>query len=102
LLISFHGGSPSSWTKWHRAGAAIAVVDRLGQSDKLPHARDALYEISLLDYDELRLCLQDTYTRKSRWEPQSEWHRPESPAPVIHPRATAKSIRSWRERWRAG
>jgi hypothetical protein len=73
LLISFRGGSRSSWTKWHRAGEAVVRVERLGQGDKLPHSLRALYQISFLGDVELRLCLQ-------------------GPAPVIHPRATAKSI----------
>ena len=96
-------GSRSTWTKWHRAGELISKVKgRYSEhSDKLPNARDALYQVAMLDETELRLCLDDTYTRKSVTAPEAEWQRPKNPKPVINPGATAASIRSWRERWRA-
>jgi hypothetical protein len=96
-------GGRSSWTKWHRAGEAIARVKaRFDEySDEMPSARDALYEVAMLDEQELRLCVQDTYTRKSITAPEAEWQRPKNPKPVINPGATAASIRSWRGRWRA-
>lgn len=102
LLMSL-GGSRSSVAKWVGAGQAIERVKKVGERhvDQLPtSSRDALYEIHLLTGDELHLSLRDTYTRKSRWEPRSEWRRPETATPVIHPGATAKSIKFWRDRWR--
>jgi hypothetical protein len=95
-------GSRTNWTKWHRAGEAIEKVRaRYEQNmDKLPVARDALYEIALLQPDELRLCLENKYTRTSVTQPEPEWHRPKSPKPVINPGATVGSIRNWRKNWR--
>jgi hypothetical protein len=95
-------GSRTNWTKWHRAGEAIEkvharFVDYVGN---LPMNRDALYEIAMLQADELRLCLENKYTRTSITESEAEWKQSKKPQPVINPRATAGSIRSWRKKWR--
>ena len=86
-------GGRSNWTKWHSAGKAIATVEAQFEQhiDKLPVSRDALYEIARLSPEEMGLCLESKYTRKSVTEPQKEWHRPRKPAPVINPAATAAS-----------
>lgn len=95
-------GSRGNWTKWYRAGEAIEKVHAQFESyaSKLPTTRDALYEIALLQPEELRLCLQNRYTRSSVTQPEAEWKRPAKPQPVINPGATASSIRSWRKNWR--
>ena len=54
-------GNRDNWTKWYRAGEAIEKVHAQFEKyvDKLPTSRDALYEIALLQPDELRLCLEN-------------------------------------------
>jgi hypothetical protein len=95
-------GSRGNWTKWYRAGEALEKVyaqfDKY--ANKLPTTRDALYEIALLQPDELRLCLENKYSRSSVTQPEAEWKRPKRLQPVINPAATASSIRSWRKNWR--
>ena len=95
-------GSRGNWTKWYRAGEAIEKVHTQFEkyANKLPSTRDALYEIALLQPDELRLCLENRYTRSSVTQPEAEWQRPKRLQPVINPGATASSIRSWRKNWR--
>jgi hypothetical protein len=95
-------GSRGNWTKWYRAGEAIEKVHAQFENyaNKLPTTRDALYEIAFLQPEELRLCLQNRYTRSSVTQPEAEWKRPTKPQPVINPGATASSIRRWRRTWR--
>ena len=95
-------GSRSNWTKWYRAGEAIEKVHAQFEkyADKLPATRDALYEVALLQPDELRLCLENRFTRTSVTQDEADWRRPKKPHPVINSGATAGSIRSWRKHWR--
>ena len=95
-------GSRGNWTKWYRAGEALAKVYSQFEkyANKLPTTRDSLYEIALLQPDELRLCLENNYSRSSVTQPEAEWKRPKRLQPVINPGATASSIRSWRKNWR--
>ena len=95
-------GSRNNWTKWYRAGEALEKVHAQFENcaNKLPTTRDALYEIAFLQPEELRLCLENRYTRSSVTQPEAEWKRPTKPQPVINPGATAGSIRSWRKNWR--
>ena len=95
-------GSRGNWTKWYRAGEAIEKVHvQFGKyADRLPTTRDALYEIALLQPDELRLCLENRYTRSSITQPEAEWKHPKRLQPVIHPGAAASSIQSWRKNCR--
>jgi hypothetical protein len=95
-------GSRSNWTRWCRAGEAIEKIRAQfeKQINKLPTNRDALYEIGMLQPGELRLCLENRYTRTSLTQGEADWKRPRKPQPVINPRATAGSIKSWRKNWR--
>jgi hypothetical protein len=95
-------GSRGNWTKWYRAGEALEKVHAQFDkyTNKLPTTREALYEIALLQPDELRLCLENKYSRSSVTQPEAEWKRPKRLQPVINPAATASSIRSWRKNWR--
>jgi hypothetical protein len=95
-------GSRGNWTKWYRAGEAIEKIHTQFDkyANKLPTTRDALYEIALLQLDELRLCLENRYTRGSVTQPEAEWKRPKRLQPAINLGATASSIRSWRKNWR--
>jgi hypothetical protein len=95
-------GSRGNWTKWYRAGEALEKVHAQFEkyANKLPTSRDALYEIALLQPDELRLCLENRYSRSSVTQPEAEWKRPKRLQPVVNPAATASSIRSWRKNWR--
>jgi gamma-glutamylcyclotransferase (GGCT)/AIG2-like uncharacterized protein YtfP len=95
-------GSRGNWTKWYRAGEALEKVHAQFEkyANKLPTTRDSLYEIALLQPDELRLCLENNYSRSSVAQPEAEWKRPKRLQPVINPGATASSIRSWRKNWR--
>jgi hypothetical protein len=95
-------GSRGNWTKWYRAGEAIEKVHVQFEkyADRLPTSRDALYEIALLQPDELRLCLKNRFTRTSVTQDEADWKCPKKPKPVINSVATAGSIRSWRKNWR--
>ena len=95
-------GSRDNWTKWYRAGEAIEKVHAQFEKydGRLPKTRDALYEIALLQPDELRLCLENRFTRTSVTQDEAGWKRPKEPQPVINSGATAGSIRSWRKNWR--
>jgi len=95
-------GNRTNWTKWYRAGEAIEKVRAAYHEhlDKLPMNLDALYEIAMLQPDELRLALENNYSRTSIIQSQAAWKRPRKPRSVINPEATASSIRSWRKNWR--
>ena len=94
--------SRGNWTKWYRAGEALEKVHAQFEkyANKLPTTRDALYEIALLQPEELRLCLENRYSRSSVTQSEAEWKRPKRLQPIINPAATASSIRSWRKNWR--
>ena len=85
----------SSWRSIRKVQAQFEKY-----ANKLPTTCDALYEIALLQPDELRLCLENIYSRSSITQPEAEWKRPKRLQPVINPGATASSIRSWRKNWR--
>ena len=85
----------SSWRSIRKSHAQFENC-----ANKLPTTRDALYEIAFLQPEELRLCLENRYTRSSVTQPEAEWKRPTKPQPVINPGASAGSIRSWRKNWR--
>jgi hypothetical protein len=100
-------GSRDNWTKWYRAGEALEKVHAQfdNYANKLPTTRDALYEIAFFQPEELRLCLENRYTRSSVTQPKAEWKRPTKRQPVINPGAgtipsdLAINIRrSWRPR----
>ena len=95
-------GNRTNWTKWYRAGEAIEKVRAAYHEhlDKLPMNRDALYEIAMLQPDELRLALENNYSRTSIIQSQAAWKHPRKPRSVINHEATASSIRSWRKNWR--
>ena len=95
-------GSRDNWTKWYRAGEAIEKVHAQFEkyAGRLPKTRNALYEIALLQPDELRLCLENRFTRTSVTQDEAGWKRPKEPQPVINSGATAGSIRGWRKNWR--
>ena len=66
----------------------------------MPTSKAALIELGEFTPDEIKLCLQDTYSRSSISDPESEWKHPDKPTPLINPSATAAHLRSWREAWR--
>lgn len=91
-------GKRANFTKYAAAGQELEKA-RIGEHrDRMPTTLTALYEVSQLTADELKLCLQDRYTRTSLTEePQGS----KKPKPLIHPEATAAEIKSWRTRWRS-
>ncbi len=93
-------GGRNNFVKYAKAGEAIKNVEGRykRQRTPLPTSMSALYEISQLTDNELTLCLQHTYSRKSLSERESEW-KGRSTKPLIHPHVTAAQIRSWREKW---
>jgi hypothetical protein len=96
-------GSLSSFTKYANVGDFREKIGaRYIQHEKqLPTSMTALYECSLLDDDELDLCLTDTWVRTEPTPDRAKWKRKGSkPRPVITPEATAASIKSWRDKWR--
>jgi hypothetical protein len=95
-------GSLPTWTKYAKVGELLQQTRaRTDKSfERLPYALEALYQISQLTDDEFRLCLQNTYMRTSLTQSESEWKRPKTPKPLIHPHVTAKAIEAWRRNWR--
>ena len=58
-------GKRANFTKWASAGEALSQA-RIGEyRDRMPTTLTALYEVSQLTPDELKLCVQDRYTRTS-------------------------------------
>jgi hypothetical protein len=90
-------GSRANFTKWASAGAALAKATFHKHSDRMPTTLTALYEVAQLTPDEVKLCLENRYTRKSLTDEPTGL---KTPSPVIHPEATAAAIKSWREHWR--
>lgn len=90
-------GKRSNFTKWASAGEALeqAKIDKY--RNRLPTTMTALYEVSQLSPDELKLGIQDTFTRESL---TSDPKGRKKPSPLIHPEVTAAEIKSWRTRWR--
>jgi hypothetical protein len=63
----------------------------------MPTTLTALYEVSQLTPEELKLCMQDRFTRESlTGVPRGR----QKPSPLIHPEVTAAEIRGWRTGWR--
>jgi hypothetical protein len=91
-------GKRANFTKWASSGEAIEKSVIEGHDERMPTTLTALYEIAQLRPEEVKLGLQDTYTRTSLTEdPKGN----KKPKPLIHPEATAAEIRSWRKRWRS-
>ena len=98
-------GQRANFTRYALAGKAIEKIEanfpELDALEKrLPHSIAALYELSQLNLDEIRICLQNTYKRRDLTAPQSEWTAPNKPKPLITPSVTAAQLKSWREKWR--
>ena len=53
--------------------------------------------MSQLTPDELKLCIQDRYTRTSLGD---QGTGKKTPSPLIHPEVTAAELKAWRTRWR--
>jgi hypothetical protein len=91
-------GSRANFTKWASSGEALEKARIDEHSDQMPTTLTALYEVSQLTPGELKLCLQDRYTRTSLTdEPKGS----KKPKPLIHPEVTAAEIKKWRVRWRS-
>jgi hypothetical protein len=58
-------GQRANFTKWPSAGAALSQAKIGEYRDRMPTTLTALYEVSQLTPDELKLCVQDRYTRTS-------------------------------------
>lgn len=90
-------GKRANFTKWASAGEAFEKARIEEHSERMPTTLTALYEVSQLTPDEVKLCLQDRFTRTSLTE-QPKGNK--KPNPLIHPEVTAAEIKSWRTRWR--
>jgi hypothetical protein len=90
-------GQLSNFTKYAAAGEVWEKAALHSYKDRLPLTLSGLYEVSLYTPDELKLALQNTYTRTSETATPTA---PKTPRPVIHPEATARQIRTWLDCWR--
>jgi hypothetical protein len=90
-------GKRANFTKWAMSGEALAKAEFSKYSDHMPTTLTGLYEVSQLTPEEVKLCLQDRYTRASLTDQPKGQKRP---SPVIHPDASAAEIKAWRNRWR--
>ena len=97
-------GTMSNWAKWHSAGEVIAKFESSQEFkkhfDKLPTSLTGLKAVYDLTEQELRLCVENTFTRTSLLQPEEEWARPKKPKPLINSSATAAAIDIWRKKWR--
>jgi hypothetical protein len=98
-------GQRANFTRYALAGRAIEKIEanfpQLETLEKrLPTSIAALYELSQLNLDEIKICLENTYKRKDLTTPQNDWSRPKKPTPLITPSVTAAQLKSWREKWR--
>ena len=90
-------GTLSNFTKYAAAGEEWEKGTLHGYRDKLPLTLNGLYEVFQCTSDEVKLAIENTYTRTSLTAKPTA---PKKPRPVIHPEATAAQIRRWREQWR--
>ena len=98
-------GQRANFTRYALAGKAVEkiaanFIDIQTVEKRLPTSIAALYELSQLSLDEIKICLENTYKRKDLTTPQNEWTRPKHPTPLITPSVTAAQLKSWRQRWR--
>jgi hypothetical protein len=98
-------GQKSNFTKYALAGNALEKIqanfpEMINLEERLPRSVAALYELSQLSVDEIRLCLENTYIRKDLTSSQNDWKRPKKAKPLITPSVTAAELKSWREKWR--
>ena len=90
-------GGRSNFTKLASGGEAFENAKFDKYSDRMPSTLAALYEVSLLTRDELKLCVHDRYSRTSlTGAPKGN----KTPSPLNHPEVTAAEIRNWRKKWR--
>jgi hypothetical protein len=90
-------GTLANFTKYALAGEAWEKAAAQGYRDRLPLTLNGLHEVSRYTSDEVKLAIQNTYTRIS---PTATPTAPKIPKPVIHPEATHRQIQKWLERWR--
>ena len=96
--------SLSNFTKYAGAGDVLSKFDTLyaDHIKKLPDAVSTLYEISLLENYELRICLENTYSRTEVTADEAKWRKPKGKAkPLIHSDISSTEIRNWKKRWRS-
>jgi len=90
-------GTLANFTKYALAGEAWEKAAAQGYRDRLPLTLNGLHEVSRYTSDEVKLAIQNTYTRIS---PTATPTAPKTPKPVIHSEATHRQIQKWLERWR--
>lgn len=96
-LNSVFGGR-SNFTKWAKSGEVLEKAKFDKYSEKLPHSLNALYEVSQLSPDELKMSLEDTFTRTTLTDEPKR--KTKKPIPLINPEVTAAAIQAWKTRWR--
>lgn len=90
-------GERSNFTKYANAGQALETADIRGHLDRLPITLRALDLICHMSLEEIKLCLENRYTRSAVGaKPKA----PNTPSPVIHPNATYQELSRWLNRWR--
>jgi hypothetical protein len=94
--------SLSNFTKYAGAGDVIEKFETTypDKVKNLPDAVSTLYEISLLRNDELRLCIEDTYSRSEVTPDEKKWKKPKRAVPLINPEVRSRDISFWKKRWR--
>jgi len=98
-------GSMSSFTKYALAGTVLEkVIGRYELKncyEQLPQTVSALYELRYHSVEQLEMCFQDTYTRTEKTNDRDRWSKrsKKKAYPLIHPHATAASLRNWHRKW---
>ena len=89
-------GSIPMFTKYAAAGEAMQRAVVKNYANRMPRGVTARYEVSLLKDDEIKMGLENRFTRSAI---DAERTAPKKPMPVIRVDSTAKEIRNWRKKW---
>lgn len=93
-------GGRNNFSKYASAGDVIAKAEGRykAKRDQLPTTVGALYQLAQLTEQELQLCFQHTYTRKSLTASETEYGG-KTTKPLIRPHTTEAQIKAWRDKW---
>ena len=97
LRLQYLQADGEKFTKYAAAGEAMQRAVVKNYANRMPRGVTARYEVSLLKDDEIKMGLENRFTRSAI---DAERTAPKKPMPVIRVDSTAKEIRNWRKKWR--
>jgi hypothetical protein len=96
LRLQYLQADGEKFTKYAAAGEAMQRAVVKNYANRMPRGVTARYEVSLLKDDEIKMGLENRFTRSAI---DAERTAPKKPMPVIRVDSTAKEIRNWRKKW---